>query len=126
VSQKRKAVTGIAVVATNGQRSDRVRHEADGDTHGWLNVNSQFKNLLNAGNLGDEGRSLVFEIVCRFNVSQADATASCLPSFHNPVKISSVGSHVRILETYVQDTNHLKWMETRPVTTHSQNEFVFK
>jgi hypothetical protein len=103
--------------ATNGQHSDGVRHEGDGDTHGWLNVDSQFKNLLNAGNLSDEGGNLVFEVVCKFKVTQADAIASCPSSFQNPVKIPPMGSHVRIVGTYVQDTNHSKWMEIHPVTS---------
>src|SRR6266853_611093 len=51
VKQKCLAVTGTMVDATNGWRIDGVRHEHDGDTHGWLNVDSQFKNLLNAGNM---------------------------------------------------------------------------
>jgi hypothetical protein len=117
VKQKCVAVTGTIMDATNGQHSDGVRHEADGDTHGWLKVDSEFKNLLNAGNLSDEGGNLVFEIVCMFKVTQADAIASCPSSFHNPVKIPPVGSHVRIVGTYVQDTNHSKWMEIHPVTS---------
>jgi uncharacterized protein YraI len=117
VKQKCIAVTGIIMDATKGQHSDGVRHEADGDTHGWLNLDSQFKNLLNAGNLSDESGNLVFEVVCMFKVTQADAIASCPPSFQNPVKIPPVGSHVRIVGTYVQDTNHSKWMEIHPVTS---------
>jgi len=42
-------VTGTIVDATNGTKSDGVRHEKDGDTHGWLKVDSQFENLLNDG-----------------------------------------------------------------------------
>lgn len=36
VKQQCIAVTGTIVDATNGRRRDGVRHEADGDTHGWL------------------------------------------------------------------------------------------
>jgi len=53
------------VDATKGSERDGVRHEADGDTHGWLKLDSQFQNLLNAGNISDEGGNLVFEIVCK-------------------------------------------------------------
>lgn len=111
------AVTGTIVDATNGKRPDGVRHEPDGDTHGWLSLDPQFKNLLNAGNMSAEGGNLVFEIVCIFNVSQADAKASCPPSFHNKVQLPPLGSHVRIVGTYVQDTNHSRWMEIHPVTS---------
>jgi hypothetical protein len=109
-------VTGIIVDATNGKKSDGVRHEKDGDTHGWLKVDPEFQGLLNAGNLNDEGGNLVFEIVCRFPVTQADAKAAC-EGYTDNVKLPAVGSHVRIVGTYVQDTFHAKWMEIHPVTT---------
>lgn len=117
VNQKCIAVTGTIVDATNGRKPDGVRHEADGDTHGWLQVDSQFSNLLNAGNTSNEGGNLVFEIVCKFPVTQADAVASCPSSYKSPVEIPPVGSHVRIVGSYVQDTNHAKWMEIHPVTS---------
>jgi uncharacterized protein YraI len=116
VKQQCISVTGTIVDATNGKKSDGVRHEADGDTHGWLNLDPQFKNLLNAGNMSDEGGNLVFEIVCKFHVTQADAVAAC-QSYNSSVRLPPVGSHVRILGTYVQDTNHAKWMEIHPVTS---------
>jgi hypothetical protein len=117
VKQKCISVTGTIVDATNGKRSDGMRKEADGDTHGWLQVDPQFKNLLNAGNMSNEGGNLVFEIVCKFNVSQADAKASCPASYHTPVTLPAVGSHVRIVGSYIQETNHAKWMEIHPVST---------
>jgi len=109
------AVTGTIVDATNGRKSDGLRHEKDGDTHGWLQVDDQFKNLLSAGNLSDEGGNLVFEVICRFPVTQADAKASCA-GFTDHVNIPPVGSHVRIVGRYVQDTFHAQWMEIHPVT----------
>ncbi|HXN22590.1 MAG TPA: SH3 domain-containing protein [Candidatus Dormibacteraeota bacterium] len=117
VKQKCAAVTGTIVDATNGRQRDGVRHEADGDTHGWLNVDPQFKNLLNAGNKSAEGGNLVFEIVCKFRVTQQDAKAACPVTYHTPVQIPPVGSHVRVVGTYVQDTNHARWMEIHPVTS---------
>ena len=116
VKQKCITVTGTIVDATNGKKSDGVRHEADGDTHGWLKVDSAFVNLLNAGNKSAEGGNLVFEIVCRFPVTQADAKSAC-QAFNSPVKIPPIGSHVRIVGSYVQDTNHSKWMEIHPVSS---------
>lgn len=117
VKQKCIAVTGTLVDSSNGKHSDGVRHEADGDTHGWLNVDPEFKNLLNAGNMSNESGNLVFEIVCKFPVTQADAVASCPSTYKSPVDIPPVGSHVRIVGSYVQDTNHAKWMEIHPVTS---------
>ena len=117
VNQKCVAVTGTIVDATNGKRSDGVRHEADGDTHGWLKLDSQFEKLLNAGNLSAEGGNLVFEVVCKFHVTQADAIAACPQTYHSSVQIPPIGSHVRIVGSYIQDTNHSKWMEIHPVTS---------
>ena len=116
VKQQCIAVTGTIADATNGKRRDGVRHEADGDTHGWLDVDPQFKTLLNAGNLSDEGGSLVFEIVCKYHVTQADAVDAC-SGYDATVQIPPVGTHVRITGTYVQDTNHAQWMEIHPVTS---------
>lgn len=117
VKQQCISVTGTIVDATNGKKPDGVRHEADGDTHGWLNVDAQFKNLLNAGNISDEQGNLVFEIVCKFHATQTDAKGACPPTYQSPVEIPPVGSHVVIVGTYVQDTKHAQWMEIHPVTS---------
>jgi hypothetical protein len=74
------------------------------------------RNPLNAGNTSDEGGNLVFEIVCRFPVTQADAKAAC-QGYTGQVKLPLVGSHVKIVGTYVQDTFHAQWMEIHPVTS---------
>lgn len=116
VNQKCISVTGTIVDATNGKEPDGVRHEADGDTHGWLKVDSQFQNLLNAGNNSNEGGNLVFEIICKYPVKQADAKAAC-SNYQNQVNLQPVGSHVRIVGVYVQDTFHAQWMEIHPVTS---------
>jgi hypothetical protein len=93
-----------------------VRKEADGDTHAWFKVDPQFKKLLNAGNVSDKEGNLVFESVCKFNVTQADAKAACPTRYHTPVALPPVGSHVRVTGSYVQDTYHAKWMEIHPVS----------
>lgn len=116
VKQPCLAVTGTIVDATNGREPDGVRHEADGDTHGWLKVDQQFQDLLNPGNMSNEGGNLVFEIVCKFQVTQADAQPACA-NFQDPIAIPRVGSHVRIVGSYVRDTNHAQWMEIHPVSS---------
>jgi len=108
-------VTGTIADASNGQESDGVRHEQDGDTHGWLEVDPQFSSLLNRGNKNFQGGNLVFEIVCKFRVRQADAKTAC-QNFRSSIDVPPVGSHVRIVGQYVQDTNHGRWMEIHPVT----------
>jgi hypothetical protein len=116
VHQQCISVTGTVVDATNGKEPDGVRHEADGDTHGWLKVDSQFQNLLNAGNINNEGGNLVFEIICKYPVTQPDAVDAC-KNYQNQVNIPPVGSHVRIVGVYVQDSFHAQWMEIHPVTS---------
>jgi hypothetical protein len=112
------AVTGILVDATAHQSHhspDGVRHERDGDTHGWLKVDSQFTNLINAGNDSAEDGNLVFELVCHYPVSQTDAEPACA-AFADHTVIPPVGSHVAITGTFVQEKNHKKWNEIHPVS----------
>jgi hypothetical protein len=116
VKQQCISVTGTIVDATAGKKSDGVRHEGDGDTHGWLKVDPEFESLLNAGNFSDEGGNLVFEIVCKFHVSQLDAKAACA-NYTDHVSLPPIGSHVQIVGPLVQDTFHAKWMEIHPVTS---------
>lgn len=111
-------VTGVIVDATASQshhQPDGVRHEADGDTHGWLRLDSAFANLVNGGNAADEENNLVFEIVCHYTVTQTDAKPSCA-GFVDHTAIPLVGSHVAITGTLVQEKNHGKWMEIHPVS----------
>lgn len=116
VRQQCISVTGTIMDATNGGQPDGVRHEPDGDAHGWLKVDSEFQNLLSAENISFQGGNLVFEIVCRFPVTQADAKAAC-QGYSDHVSLPPVGSHVRIVGTYVQDTVPAHWMEIHPVTS---------
>ncbi|HVH68100.1 MAG TPA: SH3 domain-containing protein [Gemmatimonadales bacterium] len=108
-------VTGVIVDATNHREADGVRHEKDGDTHGWLKVDSLFGNLINAGNTSDEEGNLVFEIVCHYTVTQPDALSACR-GFTDHTVIPPVGSHVAITGTFVQEKNHKKWNEIHPVS----------
>ncbi len=117
VKQQCITVTGTIVDATNGKEPDGVRHEADADTHGWLKLDAQFEDLLNPGNLSNEGGNLVFEIVCKFvPPTQEDAKPAC-SNYTSPLKIPPIGSHVQIVGSYVRDTNHAQWMEIHPVTS---------
>lgn len=109
------SVTGTIVDATRGKFRDGVRHEADGDTHGWLKLDPQYENLLNDGNRSAQGGNLVFETVCYFPVRQQDAKAACR-GYRSQVTLPPVGTHVRITGTYVLDTNHQKWMEIHSVS----------
>jgi hypothetical protein len=112
-------ITGTIVDATLNEAThqpDGVRHEADGDTHGWLKVDPTFSNLINPGNTSDEGGNLVFEIVCHYAVTQPDAVQPCT-GFTDHLTIPPVGSHVAITGTLVTETNHAKWNEIHPVSS---------
>jgi hypothetical protein len=112
-------VTGVIVDATASQshhQPDGVRHEGDGDTHGWLKVDPQFADLINAGNTSDEDGNLVFELVCHYTVTQTDAKPAC-KGFTDHTKIPKPGTHVAIRGTFVQEKNHQKWNEIHPVTS---------
>jgi hypothetical protein len=108
-------VSGTIVDATSGRNHDGVRHEADGDTHGWLRLDPQFANLLNDGNVTAQSGNLVFEIVCHYHVTQADAKPAC-SAFTDPIAIPPVGSHVQISGSFIQDNNHQRWNEIHPVS----------
>ena len=118
VQQDCITVTGMVVDATAGQahhQPDGVRHEPDGDTHGWLEVDSQFVSLINSGNRSDEAGNLVFEIVCHYSVTQPDAKPACA-EFTDHTTIPPVGTHVAITGTFVQEKNHKQWNEIHPVS----------
>ena len=116
--------TGTIVDATADEKThekDGVRHEADGDTHGWLKLDPGQSQFLNDGNKSAEGGNLVFEIVCKFPVtekgnSRADILKAC-NGFENQVVLPPIGSHVAITGTWVLDNNHSKWFEIHPVTS---------
>jgi hypothetical protein len=107
-------VTGVIVDATAGKNRDGLRHEKDGDSHGWLHLDPGQTTYLNAGNKSHEGGNLVFEVQCLFPVTQADAKAACV-NWKSPLTVPPVGSHVRITGTWVQDDNHAHWYEVHPV-----------
>jgi hypothetical protein len=116
VKQQCITVTGTVVDATDGRETDAVRHEADGDTHGWLKLDPPFVKMLNIANNGAQQGHLVFELVCHYSVTQADAQPAC-SGFADHTVIPPIGSHVEIRGTYVQDKEHQHWHEIHPVSS---------
>jgi hypothetical protein len=118
IKQDCLTVTGVIVDATANQshpRPDGVRKEADGDTHGWLKVDPEFENLINDGNRAEQGSNVVFEIVCFWRPTQADAKPACI-DYQSDVSLPPVGTHVAITGTFVRDTHHGEWNEIHPVS----------
>jgi hypothetical protein len=84
--------------------------------HGWLQLDPKFAAMLNSGNRSNESENLVFEIVCYWKPTQADAISACPSADKNGVKVPPLGSHVEITGAFVQDDNHAHWMEIHPVS----------
>lgn len=119
VQEKCVTVTGTFVDSTASEpkhEKDGVRHEEDGDTHGWLKLDPGQDKFVNDTNKRDQQGNLVFEIVCKYRVTQADAKAAC-QGFKSSVKLPPVGSHVAITGTWVKDMDHDGWLEIHPVTS---------
>jgi hypothetical protein len=113
------SVTGVIMDATANEKKrqkDGQRHEADGDGHGWLKLDSGQEDVIIAGNTATQQGNLVFEIICRYRVTQADAKAAC-KDFKSSVGLPPVGSHVRITGSLIEDLDHKPiHREIHPVT----------
>ena len=119
VQQNCVTVTGTFVDSTANEskhEKDGVRHEEDGDTHGWLKLDPGQEKFLNDGNRSAQNGNLVFEIVCKYSVKQPDAKKAC-QNFKGAIKLPPLGSHVAVTGTWVLDTEHEKWFEIHPVTS---------
>src|SRR6266699_3131312 len=92
-----------------------IRLEKDGDDHILLKLDPGQENLLNEKNIAQQHSDLVLEPVCLHTVTQADAKSSC-NGFHSNVAIPRVGTHVKVIGSYVLDTAH-GWNEIHPVST---------
>ncbi len=107
--QKCIAVTGTI---------EHVKKEADGDDHIQLALDGQYAGLLDDRNKRAQAGCLVLEPVCENRVTQADAVGACR-DFNSDVRVPRKGTHVRVLGSYVLDSElpgH-GWMEIHPVTS---------
>ena len=96
---------------------DVVRHEADGDFHILLKLDSQYSGLINSKNTQYEHGDLVLEPVCEQAATQADAVDYC-NNYRSSVTVPAVGTHVTVVGSYVLDTDH-GWNEIHPVSSIS-------
>lgn len=111
------SVTGTIVDASHGKNKDGARHEADGDSHNWLKLDPGQENIINAGNIATQDGNLVFELICRYRVTQADAKSACR-NYKSAVTLPPVGSHVRITGALIEDLDHKPiHRELHPVTS---------
>jgi len=99
------AVTGLMVDATRGRAKDGCRHEADGDAHCWMRLYPGQEQFLNGKNLENQEGNLVFEPMCVYRVTQADAMQAC-KNWKQGIALPPIGSRVRITGVFVTDTQH--------------------
>ena len=94
-----------------------VKKEADGDDHIQLMLDPEFAGLLNDKNTSVQAGSLVIEPICQGPVTQPDAVTACR-DFHSAVDVPAKGTRVRVVGSYVLDTepDH-GWTEIHPVTS---------
>jgi hypothetical protein len=92
-----------------------IKREADGDDHIQLAVDPEFSKLLNERNKTAQADSLILEPICQGSVTQEDAEAACR-DFHSPVEVPKAGSKVRVVGSYVFDSQQ-GWMEIHPVSS---------
>jgi hypothetical protein len=95
-----------------------VQVEKDGDTHLRLDVDPQFKNLLNEKN-ANEKNMLVVESMCDKTPTQPDTVAEsvCNGWHQHAYKSSMDGKHVSVTGAYVEDEEEDHgWREIHPVT----------
>src|ERR1051325_1490884 len=102
-----KSVTGVI-------ESKRV--EKDGDFHIRVKLDPPFLNMINSANIQNQFGDLVVEPICVNKVTQADAISAC-QNFRQNISIPPIGSHVKIIGSYVLDKEHGSWAEIHPVTS---------
>jgi hypothetical protein len=95
-----------------------ARPEADGDWHVQLDLDSEYRSLLNQANLDNQHGYLVLEPICSNYVSQKDAIEEgvCDGFSQQIFDTELVGQRVTATGAYVIDMQH-GWMELHPVTS---------
>jgi hypothetical protein len=93
-------------------RITSVFPSTDGDLH--IGLDPEQKSVLNLINATHAHRRLIVEAVCDHPASGKEAAAACA-GFISPVKAPKVGEHVRVIGTFVIDSDN-GWTEIHPVT----------
>lgn len=95
---------------------ESVEAEPDGDYHIRVKLDQQYSNITNVSNKIFQHGDLVVEAICAHETSESDARAACA-GFHQDLKIPPVGTHVKVIGSYVLDRAHFDWAEIHPVTS---------
>ena len=96
----------------------RARPEADGDWHIQLDLDSEYRSLLNQANLEKQQDYLVLEPMCSNRVSQKDTIEEgvCNGFSQSIFATDFIGHRVAATGAYVIDREH-GWTELHPVTS---------
>ena len=94
-----------------------ARPEKDGDWHIQLDLDPEYRSLLNQANLDKQHGHLVLEPICSRSVSQRDTVAEgvCDEFRQTIFGRDLIGKRVTATGAYVIDAEH-HWMELHPVT----------
>ena len=95
-----------------------ARPETDGDWHIQLDLDSEYRSLLNQANLEKQQGYLVLEPMCSSRVSQRDTIEEgvCDGFSQNTFTTDLTGRRVAATGAYVLDREH-GWTELHPVTS---------
>jgi hypothetical protein len=94
-----------------------ARPEADGDWHIQLDLDSEYRSLLNEKNLERQHGCLILEPMCSNRVSQRDTIEEGVcDGFSQDFTTDAIGHRVTATGAYVLDRQH-GWTELHPVTS---------
>jgi hypothetical protein len=95
-----------------------ARQEKDGDWHVQVDLDAEYRSLLNQANLEKQYGYLILEPICSNPVSQSDTLAEgvCDGFSQTIFTTDLIGKRVAATGAYVIDRQH-GWMELHPVTS---------
>ena len=94
---------------------EELDQNEDGDTHMLLKLDAGYENLLFKRNKTKKDGNLVIEVVCANAVTEKKVGTAC-SGYSNKISIPSVGDHIRVTGSYVNDS-HNDWAEIHPVSS---------
>ena len=94
---------------------EELDQNEDGDTHMLLKLDAGYEDLLLKKNKTKKDGDLVIEVVCANAVTEKKVGTAC-NGYSNKISIPSVGDHIRVTGSYVNDT-HNDWAEIHPVSS---------
>jgi len=89
----------------------------DGDDHILLQPDPKFRNFTNSANSFLLRGYLVVEAVCQHTpISPDDAISACARFSGTHFVVPPIGTHVKVIGSYVLDKEHQNWAEIHPLS----------